>query len=136
MAMDRYQPAPTTQAARLASNVLLDKAVAGQLSWGTRSGAVDGPALIRHWERQGLRPDQGMELLSLLVFTQSPTLARTQATQSLAEASSRATQSIFEIQTQAQADTFLDRRSPEDLVKQEVVAPSIGWNRADRDTTS
>lgn len=136
MEMDRYLPAPMTQSARLASNVLLDRASARTVDWLTPGGAMDGPALLRHWERQGLRPDQGMELLSLLVFTQSPTLARTQAALSLAEKSSRATQSILDIETEAQADTLLDRRSPEDLVKQEAVMPSIGWNRADRDTSS
>ena len=128
--------APVTHPARLVDNRLLIRAAAGQLSWASSSGAIDGPALIAQWERQGLRPDQGMELLSLLVFTQSPTLARTAQAESLAHQSSKATQSIMEIATATQADIFLSRRTVSKLIRQGEAPPSLEWNRPEAENAT
>lgn len=119
-----------SQPAQLAPNVVLERAAAGRYAWVSRTGEVDGHGLLNHWEAQGLRPEQAMELLNVFTLTQSPVLARTQEGLARASQLSRTTQDLLEIQTQQNADAFLRRYNSDRLVEKGLVSPVEALNRS------
>lgn len=116
--------APTTHQAAFVDTVFARKAPT--LSWVLPTGQVDGLELINQWKDGGITPNQAFELISLLAWTQSPVIARTQQVEDQARAQSQATQSIFEVKTHDQAAAFLSRTTREDLVLRGVLHASEG----------
>ncbi len=86
------------------------------LSWVLPTGQVDGLELINQWKEGGVSPDQAFELISVLVWTQSPVIARTDEIAAQAIAQSQSTQSIFEISNAKQAEAFLSHNNRDELV--------------------
>lgn len=127
---------PQSKTAELASNLILERANAGRYAWASTSGQVDGHALLKHWEVKGLRADQAMELLNVLILTQSPVIARTAETVVHAGAVSRATQDVLEIQSEQNADAFLRRNNCDILADRGLISKVEALNRATGDGVS
>jgi len=125
----RSLSAPITHPAVLVETALMKKARAGALSWASADGAVNGEALIQRWANSDMEPTQAIHLLSLLVLTQSPTLARTDKAQEVAELSSRTTQDILSVSSRETAAAFLEEKDPSQIAKAGSVLPSVAWNR-------
>lgn len=125
----RSQVALQSLPAQLASNLVLDRSAAGRYAWASSSGQVDGHALLKHWKSKGLRAEQAIELLNVLVLTQSPVLGRTADALKHAAASSRATQDVLEVQSEQNADAFLRRNNCDSLAERGLISQVEALNR-------
>lgn len=131
---------PATQSARVSSNVLLDKAARGEVSWMSAQGQVNAPAMLEQWRAGGVSVEQAFEMMSVLMLTQSPVLARTQGALEHAEQVSLSTRDIAEVRTARNAEFFLRRHGLDALVEDGRISPveavnvqsgeGMGWDQA------
>lgn len=131
--------APTaTIAAQLAPSVLQQRGHAGTLDW-TDGVTVDGGTLLENWQKNGVSADQAWELMTILVWTQSPVVVTTSAQLERAQQQSLATQAVLDVKTQADAQEFLRTNGLQQLVKRNAVSyleatvslptkDSVDWN--------
>ena len=76
-------------------------------TWVSGSGQVDGEALLNGWRDAGISPEMAVELLNVIMLTQSPVLARTAAVENRARRQAARTEGVFAVRTPEQAATFL-----------------------------
>lgn len=132
--------APTTQSARVSSNVLLDKASRGEVSWMSAQGQVNAADMLEQWRAGGVSVEQAFEMMSVLMLTQSPVIARTQGALEHAEKVSLSTRDIAEVRSARNAEFFLRRHGLDALVEDGRISPveavnvqsgeGMGWDQA------
>lgn len=120
--------AVVTQAARLSSNSLLDKAGQGGVAWMSATGQVNGKAMLEHWRQGGVSVEQAFELINVLALTQSPVIGRTQGSLDKAAEVSASTRAIADIQSARNAEFFLQRHGLEALVDSQRISAVEAFN--------
>lgn len=120
--------AVATQAARLSSNSLLDKAGQGGVAWMSAAGQVDGKAMLEQWRQGGVSVEQAFELINVLALTQSPVIGRTQGSLDKAAEVSASTRAIADIQNARNAEFFLQRHGLEALVDTQRISAVEAFN--------
>lgn len=118
------KPQPVAQniiPAQFAPTVFERKLSEGALDW-AKGGAVQVESLLNQWETNGVTPTQAIELLNVLILTQSPMVVTTQQSLDIAVSQSNAAQSVLEIKTARNAEFFLRSHDTAGLTDRNVLA--------------
>lgn len=107
--------------AQFAPTVFEEKARACDLDWVTES-RIDGHKLLNQWEQGGVTAQQAIELINVLMLTQSPIVATTQQALDFATEQSQATKNIFDIKNERNAMFFLRTSDTVELTKNNVLS--------------
>lgn len=113
----RTDEAQKTQEAQFVDTAFTQKASSQQLPWADVNGKINIDNLINHWQSARVRPEQGMKLLHLMLFTQSPALYRNDFVKNQIQQSSLQTQLLFDIQNRRNADFFLSRKDANEIAE-------------------
>lgn len=100
------------------------------LSW-VSGHQIDGSKLLQEWKDGGVRADQAIELLNVLVWTQSPVIATTWEAKTDAENRAQTTRDIFSVKTERNAMFFLNKYSMSKLARSNTVTPVEAANTID-----
>ena len=109
------------QGAQFAPTVFEGKALAGGLEW-VKGSRVDGQKLLKQWEQGGVTAQQAIELINILMLTQSPIVATTQKALDFATEQSQATKNIFDIKNERNAMFFLRANDTVELTKKNILS--------------
>lgn len=107
--------------AQFAATAFEQKMSDQKLDWAANSH-VNGDHLLRQWESGGVTPAQAIELINVLMLTQSPVVATTQQALDFAVAQSNATKNIFDVKNERNAMFFLRSTDTLELVKNNTLS--------------
>lgn len=110
-----------TQTAQFASTVFEEKSNKGDLGW-VNGSHVDGQNLLKQWEQGGVTAQQAIELINVMMLTQSPVVATTQQALDFAVEQSRATKNIFDVKNERNAMFFLRATDTLELTKKNILS--------------
>ena len=129
---DSNLPESTIAAAQAPQTVSAPKAMVWQ--WSNSIQQVDGVVgvgvagqtniedLLNSWIDAGISPEQAMELINVIMLTQSPVLSADPQVIENARALARRTQGVWAVSSHAQAEDFLDQHAAVVLYQDGVVA--------------
>lgn len=107
--------------AQFASTVFEKKLNTGDLDWAKKSH-VDGQKLLKQWEDGGVSAQQAIELINVLMLTQSPIIATTQQALDFAEQQAQATKNVFDVKNERNAMFFLRATDTLELVRKNLLS--------------
>lgn len=100
---------------------------ADRLDWVSAQGNVDGAGMLQVWRDGDVGPNNILELTKVMIATQSPTIARTEAAELEAIRLSAETRGIFDIHTDAQAAEFLKTHSLDAMAERGVLSSDVAF---------
>lgn len=107
--------------AQFATTVFENKMTLGDLDW-AKGSHVEGQKLLKQWEQGGVSPQQAIELINVLMLTQSPIVATTQKALDFATKQSQATKNIFDVKNERNAMFFLRATDTLELTKKNMLS--------------
>lgn len=107
--------------AQFAGTAFEQKMLDHKLDWAAQSH-VDGEKLLKQWENGGVTPLQAVELINVLMLTQSPVVATTQQALDFAVYQSQATKNIFDVKNERNAMFFLRSADTVELIKNNTLS--------------